>query len=66
MQRSRFTKAQIIETIKQQEAGMQMADMCCKYDLSPTSFHKFKPNTATLDIPDARRYRSLEAETPDC
>jgi len=42
MRRSRFTEAQIIGMIKEQEAGMPMAEVCCRHGLSPASFYKFK------------------------
>ncbi len=37
MRKSRFTEAQIIGMIKQQEAGMQTAEVCRKHGFSATS-----------------------------
>jgi putative transposase len=42
MRRSRFTEAQIIGMIKEQEAGMPTAEVCRRHGLSPASFYKFK------------------------
>ncbi len=42
MQKSRFTKAQIIGMIKEQEAGMPTAEVCRRHGLIPASFYKFK------------------------
>jgi putative transposase len=35
MRRSRFSEAQIIGMLKEQEAGLVTADVCRKYGLSP-------------------------------
>lgn len=42
MRQSRFTEAQIIGMIKEQEAGMPTAEACRRHGLSPASFYKFK------------------------
>jgi putative transposase len=42
MRKSRFTEAQIIGMIKEQEAGMPTAEVCRRHGLSPASFYKFK------------------------
>jgi putative transposase len=42
MRQSRFTEAQIIRMIKEQEAGMPTAEVCRRHGLSPASFYKFK------------------------
>jgi len=40
MRKSRFTDAQIIGMIKEQEAGLPTAELCRKYGLSPATFYK--------------------------
>lgn len=42
MRKSRFSEAQIIGMIKEQEAGMRTADVCRKHGLSQGTFYKFK------------------------
>lgn len=42
MRKSRFTEAQIIGMIKEQEAGMATAEVCRKHGLSPASFYKLE------------------------
>ena len=39
MRQSRFTEAQIIGMIKEQEAGQPTADVCRKHGLSPGTFY---------------------------
>ncbi len=42
MRKSRFTEAQIIGMLKEQEAGMPVAEMCRRHGLSPATFYKLK------------------------
>ncbi len=42
MRKSRFTEAQIISMIREQEAGMPMAEVCRRHGLSPATFCKYK------------------------
>ena len=62
MRKSRFTEAQIIGTIKEQEAGMATADVCRRHGLSPATFYKLKAKYGGLEVSDARRLRQLEDE----
>ena len=62
MRRSRFSEAQIIGMLKEQEAGLATADVCRKYDLSPATFYKLKAKFGGLEVSDARRLRQLEDE----
>ena len=62
MRRSRFSEAQIIGMLKEHEAGLATADVCCKYGLSPATFYKLKAKFGGLEVSDARRLRQLEDE----
>ena len=62
MRKSRFTEAQIIGMIKEQEAGMPTAELCRKHGLSPGTFSKFKSKYGGLDVSDAAKLRALEDE----
>ncbi len=42
MRKSRFSEAQIIGMIKEQEAGMPTAEVCRKHGLSQGTFYKYK------------------------
>jgi|AntRauTorcE11898_2_1112593.scaffolds.fasta_scaffold10628_3 putative transposase len=42
MRKSRFTEAQIIGMIKEQEAGMPTSEVCRHQGLSPSTFYKLK------------------------
>ena len=62
MRKSRFTEAQIIGLIKEQEAGLPTAELCRKHGLSPATFYKLKGKYGGMDLSDANRLKQLEAE----
>ena len=62
MRQSRFTEAQIIGMLKEQEAGMPTAEVCRRHGLSPASFYKFKAKYGGMNVSDTERLKSLEDE----
>ncbi len=62
MRKSRFTEAQTIGMIKEQEAGLPTAELCRKHGLSPATFYKLKAKYGGMDLSDANRLKQLEAE----
>ena len=62
MRKSRFTEAQIIGMIKEQEAGMPTAEVCRRHGLSPATFYKLKSKYGGMDVSDARKLKALEDE----
>ncbi|SHF30764.1 putative transposase [Loktanella atrilutea] len=62
MRKRRFTEAQIIGMIKEQEAGMATAEVCRRHGLSPATFYKLKAKYGGMDVSDAQRLRALEYE----
>lgn len=62
MRQSRFTEAQIIGMIKEQDAGMPTAEVCRSHGLSPASFYKFKTKYGGMNGYDTHRLKLLEDE----
>lgn len=62
MKRSRFTEEQIIGILREQEAGVPVADLCRKHGLSSPTFYKRKAKFGGMDVSEARRLKALEDE----
>ncbi|GAA0210932.1 putative transposase [Brevundimonas nasdae] len=62
MKRSRFTEEQIIGILREQEAGVPVADLCRKHGLSSPTFYKWKAKYGGMDVSEARRLKALEDE----
>ena len=62
MKRSRFSEEQIIAILKEQEAGVSVADLCRKHGVSDASIYKWKAKFRWMDVTEARRLRALEDE----
>ena len=62
MKRSRFTEEQIIGILREQEAGVPVADLCRKHGLSSPTFYKWKAKYGGMDVSESRRLKALEDE----
>ena len=62
MRKSRFTEAQIIGMIKEQEAGMPTSEVCRRHGLSPATFYKLKATYGGMEVSEAARLKALEDE----
>ena len=60
--KKRFTDEQIIQMLKEQEAGEKTADLCRRYGISQGTFYKYKSKYGGMEPSDAARLRVLEAE----
>ena len=62
MKRSRFSEEQIIAILREQESGVATAEVCRKHGVSSATFYKWKAKFGGMEVSDARRLRTLEAE----
>ena len=62
MKRSRFSEEQIIGLLKEHEAGVTVADLCRKHGMSSASFYAWKAKFGGMEVSDAKKLKSLEAE----
>lgn len=62
MRKSRFTEEQIIAILTEQERGLATSEVCRKHGVSPATFYKWKAKFGGMDVSDARKLKTLEAE----
>ena len=60
--KKRFTEEQIIQILKEQGAGECTADICRRRGVSQPTFYKWKAKFGGMEVSDARKLKSLEAE----
>ena len=56
------TEEQIIMILREQEAGMAVAEVCRKRGISSPTFYKWKAKYGGLEVSEARRLKALEDE----
>ena len=62
MKKSRFSEQQIINILKQADAGMKVQDLCRQYGISDATYYKWKSKYGGMEASDIRRLRELEEE----
>jgi len=60
--KKRFTEAQIIGFLKEAEAGVSVKELCRKHGFSDASFYTWRAKYGGLEVPEAKRLKSLEQE----
>ncbi len=62
MKRSRFSEEQIIDVLREQEAGVKVSDLCRKHGISEPTFYAWKAKFGGMSVSDAKRLKQLEDE----
>ena len=62
MIRRRYTEEQIINILKEAEAGARVGDLCRRYGMSNASFYNWKSKYAGLTVSELKRLKALEEE----
>lgn len=60
--KKRFTEEQILDFLKQAEAGVPVKDLCRRHGFSDASFYTWRAKFGGMTVPDARRLKELEQE----
>lgn len=60
--KKRFTEAQIIGILKEQEAGGKVADICRRHGISDATFYNWKSKYGGMTVSEAQRLKLLEDE----
>jgi putative transposase len=62
MRKSRFSEEQIIGILKEQQAGLPVAELCRKYGISDATFYTWRSKYGGLEVSEAKRLKTLEEE----
>ena len=62
MKGKRHSEEQIIQILKQSEAGLKTVDICRQAGISEQTFYRWKSKYGGLEASDAKRLRQLEDE----
>jgi len=62
MRKSRFTESQIVEILKEGDAGIPLADVIRKHGISRATYFTWKSRYAGTSVAELKRMKELEAE----
>ena len=60
--KKRHTEEQIIGILNEVQAGMPVADLLRKYNISQGTFYRWKAKFGGMDVSEAKRLKALEVE----
>jgi putative transposase len=62
MKKSRFTEAQVIGILKENEAGAKAPELARKHGISEHTFYRWKAKYGGMTVSEAQRLKQLEDE----
>lgn len=62
MKKSRYTDSQILEILKQAEAGVPVPELCREHGMSSATFYKWRAKYGGMDASLMGRLKELEEE----
>lgn len=62
MKGKRFSETQIVQILKEAEAGIAIPELCRQHGFSKSTFYKWKARYGGMEASDLKRLQELEAE----
>jgi putative transposase len=62
MKKSKFSESQIVNILKEAEAGVALEDLIRQHGFSKASFYKWKAKYSGMSVSELKRLKELEEE----
>ena len=62
MRQGRFSEEQIINVLKEHQAGIPVVELCRKHGISDATFYTWRTKYGGMEVSDARKLEALEDE----
>jgi putative transposase len=60
--KKRFSEEQIIQVLKEHEAGAKTAEVCRRHGISDATLYNWKAKYGGMEVSEAKKLRALESE----
>lgn len=62
MKKTKFSESQIVATIKKQESGVTVKEICRELGISDATFYNWKAKYGGMEVSDVKKMKEMEAE----
>jgi putative transposase len=62
MQKTKFTESQIVASIKKQESGIPVTEICRELSIHKATFYNWKAKYGGMEVSDVKKLKDMEAE----
>ena len=62
MQKTKFTESQIVASIKKQESGIPVTELCRELGIHKATFYNWKARYGGMEVSDVKKLKDMEAQ----